>query len=211
MKTDDLIDLLAADPVPARPLGPALMTAWLGAVLFSSAAYLSVAGIRPDLGAALVDPVTIWKWLIPTLMATGGIALARVLSRPDGRAGWLPVILVLACGLAGWLIANRLLTLPVEEWGPAFRGGTLLICLGSVFAIGLPGLVATLLVLRRGATLRPRLAGLGAGLACGGAAATLYALHCTEDDPLFFVTWYGTAIFALGALGTVAGPRALHW
>ena len=41
----------------------------------------------------------------------------------------------------------------------------------------------------RGGTTAPALAGLVAGLAGSGLAAAIYAVHCTEDSPLFYVTW----------------------
>jgi hypothetical protein len=109
------------------------------------------------------------------------------------------------------LFLSRLRVVPSEDWGTALRGQTLWICQVSIFGIGLPALIASLLVLRGGATSRPTLAGLSAGLACGSAAAMLYAVHCTEDDPLFFITWYGAAILTLALLGALLGRKLLKW
>ena len=50
-----------------------------------------------------------------------------------------------------------------------------------------------LLALRNGASTRPGLAGAIAGLAASGIGATFYATNCTDDSPLFVVTWYPLA------------------
>jgi hypothetical protein len=42
-------------------------------------------------------------------------------------------------------------------------------------------------------------------------AAAGYALVCTEDSRLFFVTWYGLGIVLGGALGAAAGIQVLRW
>jgi hypothetical protein len=39
----------------------------------------------------------------------------------------------------------------------------------------------------------------------------LNAVHCTEDDPLFFITWYGAAILTLALLGALLGRKLLKW
>ena len=49
------------------------------------------------------------------------------------------------------------------------------------------------------------------GLAGGGAGAAVYALHCTEVSPLFYVTWYGLAILVVTAVSALLGPRILRW
>jgi|688.fasta_scaffold565509_1 hypothetical protein len=211
MKTDDLITVLAADGVQGRQVGPMFLAACLGPVLIAGAGYLWIAGVRPDLIAAIQTAPMIWKWLLPAILAGSSAALALLLSRPEGRTGMLPAILILACGLVTWLFLSRLRVVPSEDWGTALRGQTLWICQVSIFGIGLPALIASLLVLRGGATSRPTLAGLSAGLACGSAAAMLYAVHCTEDDPLFFITWYGAAILTLALLGALLGRKLLKW
>jgi hypothetical protein len=64
---------------------------------------------------------------------------------------------------------------------------------------------------RRGATTAPALAGFVAGLAGSGLAAAIYTLHCTEDSPLFYVTWYGLAISTIAAVSAALGSRLLRW
>jgi hypothetical protein len=68
-----------------------------------------------------------------------------------------------------------------------------------------------LVMLRRGATTAPAKAGFVAGLAGAGFAAAVYALHCTEDSPLFYVTWYGLAIMGVAIVSAMIGARSLRW
>jgi hypothetical protein len=38
-----------------------------------------------------------------------------------------------------------------------------------------------------------------------------YAMHCIEDSPLFYITWYGLAIGGVAAVSTLIGARVLRW
>jgi hypothetical protein len=77
--------------------------------------------------------------------------------------------------------------------------------------MSLPLLVAALFGLRHGAPTRPALAGAMAGLLSAGLAATLYASHCTDDSPLFVMTWYSIATALVTAIGALAGSRLLRF
>lgn len=211
MKTDDLIRRLAADPRPSPPVIRGVL-AFFGPALGVVLVLLVLGwGLRADLGVSLADPVTALKPLLPALVALAAIAGALGLARPDGRA-ILPAVLLL--GLAGTaigLVAWNLAQVPAEGWGPAIRGRTLLACLLSIPTLAILPTLALLLALRRGASLAPAWSGALAGLTGGAAAAALYALHCDEDAPLFFVTWYGVAILMMAALGAMLGRRLLRW
>lgn len=211
MKTDDLIALMAADLQPAKPLGPQVTAAIAGGAGLAGGLFLSVTGLRPTLGAALTDPVTLMKWLLPVAIVAAALPLILRLIRPEAqlrRRGWAfaPI-----AGAAAALFALALIGTPADARLAELRGQTLIACLTSITAIALPALLAGLTVMRRGATTAPLLAGGLIGLACGAAAATLYALHCPEDNPLFFVTWYGAAILLVGLIGAIAGRRLLRW
>ena len=210
MKTDDLIDLLAADTSTARGVWPAVVLAAVLPVLLAGGLFLAVLGIRPDLTRAALSPLVIWKWLLPALLASAGIALAQALSHPENRPhkGWWVMLLVAGLGVA--LVSLRAMTLPEAQWISAIQGQTLLACLASITVIGLAGLICGLIVMRRGATTRPGLSGLAIGLGAGGAAAFVYALHCYQDDTVFYVVWYGLAILGLGLIGAIAGQRVLR-
>jgi hypothetical protein len=55
------------------------------------------------------------------------------------------------------------------------------------------------------------LAGAVAGLAASGIAATFYASNCTDDSPLFVITWYPIAILIVAAVGYLIGRKLLRW
>ena len=114
----------------------------------------------------------------------------------------MPAVLLLA-------VAGELLTLPAAAWMPAMMGQSNGQCVGFISVMSLPLLAAALWALRRGASTRPALSGALAGLLSGGAAAAVYAVHCTEDSPLFYALWYVLAI--LGAArrsGALLGAAA---
>jgi len=210
MRTDDLITVLAGDTRAGRSVWPGVMFAALGPVLLTGGVFLLLAGVRADLANAATSLLVVWKWVLPAILFGAGISLALTLARPESRprGGWWMAVAAAAFG-AG-LFASRAVIVPPVDWIAAIRGQTLLICLASITSIGLTGVIGGLAVLRRGASVRPGLSGLAIGLGSGGAAALLYALHCNQDDPLFYVTWYGLAILGLGLVGAVAGARVLR-
>jgi hypothetical protein len=94
---------------------------------------------------------------------------------------------------------------------PAMMGQSSGHCLAFIGIMSVPLLAASLWALRRGASTRPALSGALAGLLSGGAAATVYAVHCTEDSPLFYSLWYVLAIVGAAGVGWIVGRRLLRW
>lgn len=211
MRTDDLIRTLAADARPVQPLGPAFVLVVAGMLALAAGAFLWVIGLRADFMAASLAFPALWKWALPGAVTLMALPLALHLARPEGRTGGMAWLFLVPLTAAAALVAISLSQLPAADWFSALRGQTWATCLVAVPALGLLPLLATLWVLRRGATTVPRLTGALAGLGCGGAAAAVYSLHCIEDSPLFFVTWYGFGIVVVGFLGAAIGGRMLRW
>lgn len=211
MKTDHLIALLAADTAPRDTPESAVMRWFLPALALAGGAALAVLGIRADILPAMAAPVTAMKPLLPLLVAVAAGLLALRLARPGRDAGWLawPLVAV-GAGVALWLAAS-MAGMPAAEWWPAARGRTLGFCLVAIPTIALLPLSALIAALRRGAPVNPTQSGALAGLAAGAASAALYALHCTEDSPLFFLIWYPLGIAAVAATGALAGRYWLRW
>jgi hypothetical protein len=115
-------------------------------------------------------------------------------------------VLLLSLAITGELVA-----LPPEAWGSRLVGSNALACLGLIPLLSLPVLVAALAGLRHGAPAHPARAGAVAGLFAGGLGATLYAMHCVDDSPLFVAAWYGLGIAAVAGLGAALGARLLRW
>ncbi|MBL9058965.1 MAG: DUF1109 domain-containing protein [Mangrovicoccus sp.] len=211
MKTEQLIGLLAQDDRRLPRIGLRLFPAVLAGVALAGAVGLSLLGVRPDLARTLQVPATAMKLLLP--LAAGGVGLlgALHLARPDrhGRDALAGALAVMAVAML-WLVLS-LLSTPAGQVAAAVMGQTALACLIIVPAMGLPALAAALYVLRDGASVAPARSGALAGLAAGGLAAATYALHCDEDAPQFFLTWYSLGIAVLVLLGATVGARILRW
>ncbi len=211
MRTDDLIRTLTADAQPVRPLAVTLIVGLLPALAIAVVAVGLVLGYRPDLTTAIFDPVSAARYVLPLALAGLALPLALRLARPEGAAGARVWPLALPAAVAGGLVLWALLVTPAEGWGMAWRGKTMVYCLVSIPVLSVLPVAAIFAMLRRGATTAPALTGLVAGLGGSGVAAAAYALHCTEDSPLFFVSWYGLAILAVTAVSAWLGPRLLRW
>lgn len=211
MKTDDLIAALAADSRTEPPLGrllwPALAVAVAGAIL----ALGVTLGFRSDLLHSLIEPTAAMRYVLTAVLGVLGVRLALLLARPEGgslaRIWPVAVPVAAAIGLLAWACVAT----PAEGRLMALVGKTMVTCLVTIPLLSVLPVTAILLGLRRGATTAPALAGFAAGVGGGGLAAMVYAMHCTEDSPLFYVTWYGVAIAGVTLASTLIGPRVLRW
>lgn len=211
MKTDDLIRTLATDVTPARPLLVTLLAGLLPALGLAALALWLLLGFRADLGQSVLVPVSLVRFLLTGALALTALRLAVLLAHPEGRAQtrlWpLALLAALTLGLYLWAY----LSTPGDARQMAVVGKTMTTCLIAIPLLSILPVAAVLAMLRHGASTAPRLASSIAGLAGGGAAAAVYALHCTEDSPLFYVTWYGLAIAGVTLVSALIGPRLLRW
>ncbi|MEH7827698.1 DUF1109 domain-containing protein [Gemmobacter denitrificans] len=209
ISTEDFIRQLAASPVP-RPMHPALvMLGLLGPSMVALALYFWAYGLRPGLAEALMLPVVTAKLVLPMIVAALAFWLALVSARPGARPAMRWLILPLAIGSV--LFAARAAQTAPGGLVSGMLGQTAAACLMSISAMSLGPTAAGILALRRGATTRPGMTGLLLGLASGAVVTAGYALHCPEDSPLFYVIWYGMAIFISGCIGAIAGRIWLRW
>ncbi len=212
MKTEDLITRLATDAAAAPAMRGAAILARGGlASLPALGLLLLILGPRADLAAMVQTPVAAMKFLLPALIALCAGMGALRLMRPEGRLGWLvPALWLLALAAVApglWRLAH----LPADQIGLAVMGRTAPQCLAFLLGIAAAPVVTLLHGLAMGASTRPGLSGGLAGLACGAASATGYALHCPEDDPAFFAVWYVGAM-VLAALGAaLIARKRLRW
>ena len=211
MKTEDLIAALAADtrtgPPPGVVLWPALAVALVAAIVALGASL----GFRGDLLQSLAEPIAAMRYVLTAVLGILGVRLALVLARPEGRsvARIWPVAVPVAAALA--LLVWAYVSTPAEGRQMALVGKTMVTCLVTIPLLSVLPVAAILLALRRGATTAPALAGFAAGIGGSGLAAMTYAMHCTEDSPLFYVTWYGLAIAGVTLASTLIGSRTLRW
>jgi len=210
MKTDRLIAVLAADARAERSLGAGLWAGLVPALALSAAGLLVLFGPRPDLFAALADPLSGLRYVLPLTLFLTGLAIALRIARPEGRPGGVVWGFAAVVGLASVLWLWAFVTTPADLRGMAITGKTVVTCLTTIPVLSLLPVAAVLAMLRRGVVGRPVQGGAMAGLAGGGAGAAIYALHCTEDSPLFFITWYGLAILIVTGLAALAGRYLLR-
>lgn len=212
METHELIKALAAD---SRRTGVAMNTVWWGAVfvaiVVATTVFFALLGPRPDIASAVQTIRFLFKFVVTIALAASAFGLLRLLSRPEtDPRGVLPYLAVApALVLAG--VAIELIVAPAETWSTRLVGTNSLQCLTFIPLIGIGPLALLLLALRHGAPSHPTLAGAIAGLAAGGIAATFYASHCTDDSPLFVVTWYTIAVGVLALLGALTGRHVARW
>ena len=212
MDTDQLIRTLAADnSYRPRPVGFVLALMLLAAAPVSLLLFFSMLGVRPDVMTAMHNPFFDLKFAVTLALAAAGVASSLHLSRPEvslAGFGWLFVIPagLLAAGIAGEAMMPQRLPMMARLVGHNSR-----ICMTAIPLMSLPLLAAAILGLRHGAPTRPALAGAVAGAMSAGLAATFYASHCTDDSPLFVMTWYTIASALVAAIGALAGAKFLRF
>ena len=212
MKTQDLIGLLAQDPVPAGlSVRQQLTRAWMWAALVCGALLLVFWGLNPQLAEMAHQPVFLTKILwLASLMGFSAQGLLR-LARPGISAGhtWAGMGLSLLAMVSLGLVQS--LQTHAGERMALWMGTSWEVCTISIVALALPVLAALLWALRQLAPTRPALTGAVAGAMAGSLAASIYSLHCTETGFGFFALWYVLGMAMVTLLGAVLGLRFLRW
>ncbi|KGJ02850.1 hypothetical protein SAMN04487972_12715 [Paracoccus halophilus] len=209
--TDELIARLAEDPPPPAFSPRRIAALAMASIALPAAAFLLAAGMRPALLSAWVNPLVPLKTALPLAICVLSLLTLLRLARPGARpgiAGWL-LLTPVAAATVLWLGAFALLP-PAErfaEVGIASVGE----CLGAIILLSIIPTVCILRLLREGAAMNPPLSGALVGMTAAAGAATGYSLFCTQDNPLFFVSWYGLALLVVTGAGAAFGGRVLRW
>ena len=212
MRTEDLIGAIARDAAAPRPWVAGRMAAALLAGGAASYALMALdLGIRPDIASALQTWRFALKIAVLALSAAGAYWAALQLARPETTARDTAVALAAAPAILVLAVGCELLLLPAAEWSTYAIGSNARICLASVPLFSAAPLAAMLAALRAGAPRSATMAGAAAGLLAGGVGATLYAIHCTDDSPLFVVIWYPVAVALVALAGAALGRMLLRW
>jgi hypothetical protein len=211
MKTDQLIQALVADRAATRSSGARRLSFALGIGLLGSiAAFFVTLGVRPDIAPALAT----WRFdlKIAVMLLAWGLALALCLALSRPLVVHRPVLrlLPLAIVLVAAVVTELALT-PAAAWSTRLVGTNWAYCLTAIPVLSLAPLAALLVALRSAAPQSPARAGAAAGLLAAASGATLYALHCFDDSPLFVATWYVLAAVPVVLLGALLGRRLLRW
>jgi len=108
-------------------------------------------------------------------------------------------------------VLYELVTVSVSAWPSRAMGVNGVMCVASILFLSLLPLTATIYALRQGAPTSPAVMGAVGGLLAGSLGATVFAMHCTNDSPLFVAIWYALAIGLMSIFGLLVGKRALRW
>ncbi len=211
MKTDNLIELLAQDSSPARSFRLVLIAAVVCGIIIAATVFFTGIGFRPDISEAVESNRFLFKFVVTITLAVSATATALRLGRPTESLGRKGLVLAAALALVAVAASVELLTVPESRWVPLLIGHNSRLCLTLIPILAVGPLACLLIALRRGAPSNPGLTGAVAGLAASGIAATFYASNCTDDSPLFVITWYPIAILIVTAVGYFIGRKLLRW
>lgn len=210
MKTDDLIEALAAGIEPVRP---ARLSPWMvgGALAVALTSVVVILGVLPDLAEMVRGPAFWAKAAYTSALAASALWLVTRLGQPGASirlAGWTVAAIVGLAGLAGVV---ELLRLPPEARMDDWLGFTWKVCALNILMVSAITAPLIFLAARHMAPTRSMQAGAAAGLLTGAVAATAYGLHCPEATAAFVATWYTLGMAAAAASGAIIGRFALRW
>ena len=211
MKTDDLIRALAQDNTPAQGMGMASALAVSTGLLASAGLFFGTMGLRAGLTTPAVALAVAIKLAITLTLALAALALARRAVHPGQALSRLKGLLALPVIALGMALAYDLSRHGFENVPARLFGDNYWRCMLAIPLLSLPLLAGLLYALSRGAPTDIDRTGLYAGLCAAGVGATLYALHCTDDSPLFILAWYGIAAAVVALMGRWAARRFLRW
>lgn len=211
MKTDQLITLLAHDTMPRRPVGVVLTGALAAAIALAALSFAVAVGPRPDFAEAVHSPRFLFKFVITVCLALTAVITLRRLARPTETLGRKGLILLAAPALMTLAALVEMSVMPEHAWLPRLIGHNARFCLTLIPFLSVGPLILLLLGLRQAAPANPGLTGAIAGLAASGIAATFYAANCTDDSPLFVITWYPIAFALVAIAGFLLGRKLLRW
>jgi hypothetical protein len=212
VRTDDLIEALAADGAPVRAPPRRLAAVAVAGALAALVLVLTWLHTRHDLMPAMRGGMFWMKAAYTAVLGLAGYLAIERLARPEGsgRRGWLLGGTVVAVFVAAgaW---QALVSPDVQAALRMLRGHSWHSCSRNILVLGLPMLALGLLVVRGMAPTRPVAAGFATGLFAGGVAATVYGLHCAENTFTFVALWYSLGVLLLAALGALLGRWVLRW
>lgn len=213
MKTEDLIEALAADLPAAKPrqVERRILLALVGGGLLIVLGVDLWLGFRDDLTSAMMGPNFWVKAAYSGALGIIGFWLLDRLGRPGSRIAApliaLATVLAVAAGFATW----EFMTMAEAERMPALMGESARECAPLILILSLIAAPFVFGAARGFAPMRPGAAGAAAGLLTAGLATTLYGLHCPEHTAGFVVVWYSLGIALTAAVGAVVGKFLFRW
>lgn len=211
MKTDDFIGLLAEDSSPPWRFRSVLAAAIAGGAAIAAIMFFAAIGFRPDIAAAVGSARFLFKFVVTLALAVTAAAALTQIGRPGTTLPTKGLLLAIAPALLAVAVVVEMRMLPEAQWMPKLIGHNAFDCLLLIPLLAIGPLLCLVVALRQGAPSNPGLTGAVAGLAASGIAATFYAANCTDDSPLFVMTWYSIATLMVAGCGYLIGRRWLRW
>lgn len=212
MKTDQLIEALAADARPVAPLAPPAqrLGLWLAIGIPAMAVAVLIGRPRPDLALKITE----LPWLIEqgaafaTALLAAYAAFSLVVPGRSRQVAWLPLApfliwlgtLGIGC-LRSWLAR--------EAAGLAFEPE--LECLPSIVAVGAVPCLAIYWMVKRCAPLRPGLTLALAALAAAALGNVGHSMTHEQNSGLMVLVWHFGSVATLAGLGWGLGRLLLTW
>jgi hypothetical protein len=201
MKTDAIIRRLVDDLRPVHPVPPVgrRLAHWSVAAVAVLALEIGVALARGiDLTSA-IRPPSLAHAILPVALALVAAAAALRLSIPgvthrSAVIAWV-VLTLWAGSLAAAVATGPPLALAAWTAAPAAR------CAAHIAAAAVPGCVALLWLMRAGATLNGRHAGLLIALAAGALGAVATQLTCPNQSGAHLLLWHTGSVLAIAISG----------
>jgi hypothetical protein len=216
MDTQSLIDQLATELTPVKPIRPRNGVALaLVATFVAALGVIAVFGARDDIMAGTPDPIVLIRAMLLVLLGLATSFAVNNAARPavgQSHNGWvwaLAAALVVPVAAIALFIYHRVTALPFAPGDLDFHYGGY--CLGiSMASAALIGTVQTLW-LRRGAPTDVHRAGWLVGLTAGGFGTFAYSLHCPSNSVFYIGMFYCLAVALCAVLGRLIVPRLIAW
>jgi hypothetical protein len=213
MKTEQLIDLLAADASPVDTAAHARRMGW--ALVAGTAAAATTAGLawgwRSFDAQDLSEPMLWVRWAYCLAIIIVAWQAMDRLARPGQSLKALPWRIGVPLGLIAVLGLAQITSAFAGDRLDLLMGSSALQCPTNIAAVSVPVFIISLWVMRRMAPTRPALAGAAAGLLAGGVGALGYTFHCTELAAPFVAVWYTLGMAIPTLAGAIIGARLLRW
>jgi hypothetical protein len=213
MKTDDLIEALAANIEPIKG-GELRNTVMIALAIGAAAAFclvLAMFGLpAASPTGAFFGPRLLALAFTLGLVAAGAGLLIR--SARPGEPGRKLLVLIGLLFLAIFLAAlvTLLVTHPAA-WGGMVFGPQWAACLVCIPLFAVAPFASLVWALRRGAPTNLMRTGAIAGLVAGALGAVVFAFHHSGGSVPFIAFWYAGPILVCAVVGAILGPRLLRW
>jgi hypothetical protein len=213
MKTDDLIDALAAnlEPIKGGELRNTVMIALAIGAVAAFCLVLTMFGLpaaRPT-GAFSALKLLALAFTLGLVAAGAGLLIRSVRPGEPGRKLLVLIgLLFVAIFLAA--LVTLLLTHPAA-WGGMVFGPQWAACLVCIPLFAVAPFASLVWALRRGAPTNLMRTGAIAGLVAGALGAAVFAFHHSGGSVPFIAFWYAGPILVCAVVGALLGPRLLRW